>query len=70
MIKEKWFFFTIDVCGVLTNLPLRGIIDNFFSNGRKDDMRAPDDVRFPIATDVNYPLCGENGADQVFGQSR
>lgn len=70
MIKGKWFFSTIDICGVQGNLPLRGIINNFACNGRKDDMRALDDVRFPIATDVNYPLCGENGADQVLGESR
>ena len=35
-----------------------------------DEMKALDDVHFTIATDVGNPLCGENGAANVFGPQK
>ena len=49
---------------------LRAIIDAFAKHGNWDDVRALDDVRFTIATDVTNPLCGENGAAYVFGPQK
>ncbi len=49
---------------------LRAIIDVFSSNGRWDGVRALNGVRFTIATDVDNPLCGENGAAHVFGPQK
>ena len=49
---------------------LRAVIDAFAKHGNWDDVRALDDVRFTIATDVTNPLCGENGAAYVFGPQK
>ena len=49
---------------------LRAIIDAFSKHGNWDDVRELDDVRFTIAIDVTNPLCGENGAAQVFAPQK
>ena len=49
---------------------IRALIDAFAKNGTWDDVRALDDVRFTIATDVTNPLCGENGAAHVFAPQK
>lgn len=49
---------------------LQAIIDGFAKHGTWDDVRALDDVRFTIATDVTNPLCGENGAAHVFAPQK
>lgn len=49
---------------------IRAIIDSFADGGTWDDIRALDDVHFTIATDVNNPLCGENGAAHVFAPQK
>ena len=49
---------------------LRAVIDAFAKQGSWDEVRALDDVRFTIATDVTNPLCGENGAAYVFGPQK
>ncbi|MCR5152100.1 MAG: glycerate kinase [Prevotella sp.] len=49
---------------------LRAIIEAFAKHGNWDDVRQLDDVSFTIATDVNNPLCGENGAAHVFGPQK
>ena len=49
---------------------LRAIIDAFSKHGNLDDVRELDDVRFTIAIDVTNPLCGENGAAQVFAPQK
>ena len=49
---------------------LRAIIDAFALHGTWDDVRALDDVRFTIATDVSNPLCGPSGAAHVFAPQK
>lgn len=49
---------------------LRAIIDAFAKHSNWDDVRQLDDVRFTIATDVTNPLCGENGAANVFAPQK
>lgn len=49
---------------------LRALIDTFARHGQWDDIRELADVRFTIATDVNNPLCGANGAAHVFGPQK
>ena len=49
---------------------LRAIIDAFAKNGKWDDVRELNDVRFTIATDVTNPLCGENGAAHIFAPQK
>lgn len=49
---------------------LRAIIDAFARHESWDEVRALDNVRFTIATDVTNPLCGENGAAHVFGPQK
>ncbi len=49
---------------------IRAIIDVFAKNGSWDDIRQFDDVRFTIATDVDNPLCGPNGAAHVFAPQK
>ena len=49
---------------------LRAIIDNYASHGLWDDVSALHDVHFTIATDVSNPLCGNNGAAQVFAPQK
>ena len=49
---------------------LRAIIDNYAENGSWEDVTALRDVRFTIATDVENPLCGENGAAHVFAPQK
>ena len=49
---------------------LRAIIDAFAKHGSWDEVTALRDVRFTIATDVNNPLCGENGAAHVFAPQK
>lgn len=49
---------------------IRALIDAFAKGGSWDDVRALDDVRFTIATDVTNPLCGENGAAHVFAMQK
>ena len=48
---------------------LRAIIDGFNCD-RWDEVKALDDIRFTIATDVTNPLCGINGAAHVFGPQK
>ena len=49
---------------------IRAIIDNFAKGESWDKIRALDDVRFTIATDVTNPLCGDNGAAHVFAPQK
>ena len=49
---------------------LRAIIDTFGQGGLWDDISQLHDVRFTIASDVNNPLCGENGAAYVFAPQK
>ena len=49
---------------------LRAIIDSFGKHARWGDIRALDDISFTIATDVTNPLCGEQGAAQVFAPQK
>ena len=49
---------------------LRAVIDSFAKHQLWDDVRALDDVRFTIATDVTNPLCGEHGAAFVFAPQK
>lgn len=49
---------------------LHAIIDCFAPRGSWGDIRALDDVRFTIATDVTNPLCGENGSAHVFAPQK
>ena len=49
---------------------LRALIDTFAPNGQWNDIKALNDVRFPIASDVKNPLCGEKGAAHVFAPQK
>lgn len=49
---------------------LRAIIDGFAKEGVWDDVRELDGIRFTIATDVTNPLCGRNGAANVFAPQK
>ncbi len=49
---------------------LQAIIDAFAKNQSWDDVAAIRDVKFTIATDVQNPLCGENGAAHVFAPQK
>ena len=49
---------------------LRAIIDAFAKDYSWDEVTALRDVRFTIATDVQNPLCGENGAAHVFAPQK
>ena len=49
---------------------LHAIIDCLAPRDSWGDIRALDDVRFTIATDVTNPLCGENGAAHVFAPQK
>lgn len=49
---------------------LRAIKDAFAKNGTWDDIKELGNVRFTIASDVNNPLCGENGAAKVFAPQK
>lgn len=49
---------------------LRSLIDCFAPNGRWDDIDALKGVQFTIASDVQNPLCGEQGAAHVFGPQK
>ena len=49
---------------------LRAVIDSFAKHQLWDDVRALDDVRFTIASDVTNPLCGEHGAAFVFAPQK
>ncbi len=49
---------------------LHALIDNFGSYGRWDDIEALRDIRFTIASDVQNPLCGEQGAASVYGPQK
>ena len=45
---------------------IRALIDAFAPHGTWDDVQALRPVRFTIASDVQNPLCGANGAAHVF----
>ena len=49
---------------------LHAIIDAFAKNNSWDEVTALQDVRFTIASDVQNPLCGENGAAHVFAPQK
>ena len=49
---------------------LKALIDIFNPNGEWDGIEALRDVRFTIASDVENPLCGENGAAHVFAPQK
>ncbi len=49
---------------------IRALREVFAPNGRWGDIRAFDDIRFTIATDVDNPLCGEHGASRVFAPQK
>ena len=49
---------------------LKALIDTFNPNGGWDGIEALRDVRFTIASDVENPLCGENGAAHVFAPQK
>ncbi|MBO4849607.1 MAG: glycerate kinase [Prevotella sp.] len=49
---------------------LQAIIDAFAKNQSWDEVTALEDVQFTIATDVQNPLCGENGAAYVFAPQK
>jgi glycerate kinase len=49
---------------------LRALIDAFNPHGSWDGIRTLRDVRFTIATDVDNPLYGENGAARVFAPQK
>ena len=49
---------------------LRALIDAFAKHGSFDEIQEIRDVTFTIATDVKNPLCGENGAEYVFGPQK
>ena len=49
---------------------LRAIIDGFAKHGTWDDVHELNAVCFTIATDVTYPMCGENGAAHVFAPQK
>ncbi len=49
---------------------LHALIDSFGSYGRWDDIDVLDDISFTIASDVQNPLCGEQGAASVYGPQK
>ena len=49
---------------------IRAIIDNLAIHGNWNDVKALNDINFTIATDVTNPLCGKNGAAQVFAPQK
>lgn len=49
---------------------LRALVDAFAEGGTWDDVTALKDIRVTIASDVRNPLCGENGAAQVFAPQK
>ena len=49
---------------------LKALIDIFAKHGQWDDIEALKDVRFTIASDVENPLYGENGAAHVFAPQK
>ncbi len=49
---------------------LRALVDIFAPHGKWKDIAALSGIRFTIATDVSNPLCGENGAANVFGPQK
>ena len=49
---------------------IRALIDAFAPHGTWDDMQALRPVRFTIASDVQNPLCGANGAAHVFAPQK
>ena len=49
---------------------LQAIIDAFAKNQSWDNVAAIRAVKFTIATDVQNPLCGENGAAHVFAPQK
>ena len=49
---------------------LRALIDSFKKHGEWDDIEELEHVRVTIASDVKNPLCGENGAAQVFAPQK
>ena len=49
---------------------LKALIDIFAKHGQWDDVEALKDVRFTIASDVENPLYGENGAAHVFAPQK
>ena len=49
---------------------LRALIDAFAPHGTWDDVQALRPVRFTIASDVQNPLCGANGAAHVFAPQK
>lgn len=49
---------------------IRALIDAFAPHGTWDDVQALRPVRFTIASDVQNPLCGANGAAYVFAPQK
>lgn len=49
---------------------LRALIDAFARRGQFDDIEELKSVHFTIASDVQNPLCGENGAAHVFAPQK
>lgn len=49
---------------------IRALIDSFASHGTWDDVQALRPVRFTIASDVQNPLCGANGAAHIFAPQK
>jgi glycerate kinase len=49
---------------------LDALIDTFSNNGQWNGIEELDNVRFALATDVNNPLFGENGAARVFAPQK
>ena len=49
---------------------LKALVDTFTCQGQWDDIDVLKDVRFTIASDVQNPLCGENGAAHVFAPQK
>jgi len=49
---------------------LRALIDAYAKEGCWDDVKVLKDVRFTIASDVNNPLYGEQGAAHVFAPQK
>jgi len=49
---------------------LRAIIDKWGKGGTWDDVLPLKDVTFTIASDVQNPLCGKNGAAHIFGPQK
>ena len=49
---------------------IRALIDTFAPHGTWDDVQALRPVRFTIASDVQNPLCGANGAAHVFAPQK